>query len=151
MAGTMPEPIQVKPASEILVSVIEARDISSESDLGSDPDFQLRLRLGQGEHTRTPVASGSFQPKWLFDTKLVVPQQGEASFLSVELVQVGKYRHAIDCKAVMTVSYPSPISYGLTALSCFFNLILVSAHKLRWQINCVNCMYHCRSAQRGTW
>ena len=79
---------QLHPAAELLVSVIEARGIASESDLGSDPDFLLRLRLGQEQEAKTAVARGSFQPRWLFDTKLRVPEQSNASSLTVELVQV---------------------------------------------------------------
>ena len=88
MTSGPPAPLKLSSASDILISVIEARNITSESDLGSEADFLLRLRLGRDQEAKTSVSRDSFQPKWLFDTKLRVPEQGDASSICVELVQV---------------------------------------------------------------
>ena len=88
MTSGTPGSLKVSSASEILISVIEARNITSESDLGSEADFLLRIRLGHDQEAKTSICRDSFQPKWLFDTKLTVPEQGEASSICVELVQV---------------------------------------------------------------
>lgn len=88
MTGGQPGPLKISLASDILISVIEARNICSETDLGSEADFFLRLRLGRDQEAKTSVSRDSFQPKWLFDTKLRVPEQGDSSSICVELVQV---------------------------------------------------------------